>query len=138
MRGSPSSIGAKARRRSTLTHECSHAIQHAPLWQALGPEQPTDGPVAISCRCEHTEATYDLWDAWMEWQARHMSGAFLMPKSRVLRLAQRLAESNRYSLPVQLGTPQSIYLTEHVVIAFYVSSDAATVRLRQLGLLARK
>jgi hypothetical protein len=60
-----------------------------------------------------------------------------MPKSRVFRLAQRLAESKRCPLPVQLGTPQSIYLTEHVVIASHVSSDAATVRLRQLGFLKR-
>jgi hypothetical protein len=76
-------------------------IQHAPLWRALGPENPTDGPIAVSCRCEESDATYDQWDAWMEFQAKHMSGALLMPKSRVFRLAERLAESKKWKLPVQ-------------------------------------
>ena len=126
----------ETRRRSTLTHECSHVIQHAPLWRTLGPENPTDGPIAVSCRCEEDDANYDQWDAWMEFQARHMSGALLMPKSRVYRLAERLAESKKWKLPVQLESPPSIYLAEHVVIAFHVSSIAARVRLRQLGLVA--
>jgi len=59
----------ESRRRSTLTHECSHAIQHAPLWRELGPENPGDGPVAQSCRCEYTDDSHDQWDEWMEWQA---------------------------------------------------------------------
>jgi hypothetical protein len=42
----------QTRRRPTLCHECSHAIQHAPLWRALGPENPGDGPISQSCRCE--------------------------------------------------------------------------------------
>jgi hypothetical protein len=33
----------ETRRRTTLCHECSHAIQHAPLWRALGPENPVTG-----------------------------------------------------------------------------------------------
>ena len=72
----------------------------------------------------------------MEWQARHMSGGFLMPKTRVGRLAQRLAETKRWRLPVPADSPPSIYLAEHVVIAFQVSSVAALVRLKQLGLVA--
>jgi hypothetical protein len=67
----------ETRRRSTLTHECSHSIQHAPLWRELGPEHPGDGPVAQSCRCEYNNDSHDQWDDWMEWQARYMSGAFL-------------------------------------------------------------
>jgi len=72
----------------------------------------------------------------MEWQARHMSGAFLMPKTRVSRLAQRLAETRRWKLPVRAASPPSIYLAEHVIIAFQVSSVAAIVRLKQLELVA--
>ena len=127
----------ETRRRSTLTHECSHAIQHAPLWRALGPENPGDGPIGVSCRCEESdEEIYDRWDAWMERQARYMSGGFLMPKTRVWRLAQRLADTKRWELPIPADSPQSIYLAEHVVIAFHVSSVAARVRLKQLGLVA--
>jgi len=125
----------ETRRRSTITHECSHAIQHAPLWRELGPENPGDGPVAQSCRCQYTDDSHDQWDDWMEWQARYMSGALLMPKSRVLRLAQKLARDGGLKLPLEAGSPSSVYLVEHVVIAFQVSRDAATVRLKQLGLI---
>jgi hypothetical protein len=59
-----------------------------------------------------------------------------MPKTRVGRLAQRLAETRRWKLPVPADSPPSIYLAEHVVIAFQVSSVAAVVRLKQLGLVA--
>ena len=59
-----------------------------------------------------------------------------MPKSRVGRLAQRLAETKRWQLPVPADSPPSTYLAEHMVIAFNVSSVAALVRLKQLGLVA--
>jgi len=126
----------ETRRRSTITHECSHAIQHAPLWRELGPENPGDGPVAQSCRCEYTDDSHDQWDEWMEWQARYMSGALLMPKSRVCRLAQKLVRDKGLKLPLEAGSPSSVYLVEHVVIAFHVSRDAATVRLKQLSLIS--
>ena len=59
-----------------------------------------------------------------------------MPKTRVGRLTQRLAETIRWKLPVPADSPPSIYLAEHVVIAFQVSSVAAVVRLKQLALVA--
>ena len=59
-----------------------------------------------------------------------------MPKTRVGRLVQRLAENRRWKLPVPAYSPPSIYLAEHVVIAFQVSNVAAMVRLKQLGLVA--
>jgi hypothetical protein len=67
---------------------------------------------------------------------RYMSGSFLMPKTRVCRLARRLAEAKAWRLPVQEGSPPSVYLAEHVVIAFHVSREAAMVRLKQLGFVA--
>jgi Zn-dependent peptidase ImmA (M78 family) len=125
----------EVRRRSTITHECSHAIYHAPLWRELGPENPGEGPVAQSCRCEDTDDSPNRWDDWMEWQARYMSGALLMPKSRVCRLGQKLARDRTLDLPLQNGSSSSIILVELTVIAFYVSRDAASVRLKQLGLI---
>ncbi len=62
-------------------------------------------------------------------------GAFLMPKSRVCRLAQRLAQAKGWKLPVDGELPPSVYLAEHVVIAFHVSREAAMVRLKQLGFI---
>ena len=126
----------EARRRSTITHECSHAIQHAPLWREFGLPTPDGGPVAQSCRCEYTDEVPDQYDDWMEWQARHMSGALLMPKSRVVKLAHKFARDKMQCLPLKEGSRWGVYLLEHVVIAFQVSRDAARVRLRQLGLTA--
>jgi hypothetical protein len=71
----------------------------------------------------------------MEWQARYMSGALLMPKSRVRRLAEKLAQVKGLELPLQAESPPSVYVVEHMIIAFHVSRDAATVRLKQLGLI---
>jgi len=126
----------ETRRRSTITHECSHVIQHAPLWRALGPEDSGEGPVAQACRCEEVEESAERWDDWMEWQARYMSGAMLMPKSRVCRLVQKFARDKSLEVPLQAGSPSSLYLVEHAIIAFHVSRDAAMVRLKQLGLIA--
>jgi hypothetical protein len=72
----------------------------------------------------------------MEWQAGYMSGSCLMPKTKVCRLTQRLADTKRWPLPLPAGSLPTIYLAEHVVIAFHVSSEAAMVRLKQLRLIA--
>ena len=125
----------EVRQRTTITHECAHAIQHAPLWRGLGPEPFGDGPIAQSCRCEYSDNLLAQWDDRMEWQARYMSGSFLMLKSRVQSLAQRLASSKRIALPADPASSASIYLIEHMVVAFHVSRDAAAVRLKQLNLI---
>jgi len=64
-----------------------------------------------------------------------MSGGFLMPKTRVWRLAQT-GRHERWKLPISADSPQRIYLAEYVIIAFHVSSLAVRVRLKQLWLLA--
>lgn len=92
--------------------------------------------MAQSCRCEYTDDVPDQYDDWMEWQARHMSGALLMPKSKVVKLAHKFARDNMQCLPLKDGSQFGLYLLERVVIAFQVSRDAARVRLRQLGLMA--
>src|SRR6266851_8741907 len=71
------------------------------------------------------------------WSGRRVTcrGALLMPKSRVCRLAQKLVRDKGLKLPLEAGSPSSVYLVEHVVIAFHVSRDTATVRLKQLGLI---
>ena len=58
-----------------------------------------------------------------------------MPKTRVGRLAQRLAETRRWKLPIPADSPPSIYLAEHAVIAFHVSNVAANVQLKQMRLV---
>ena len=59
-----------------------------------------------------------------------------MPKSKIVRLASKVARDNMLHLPLQQGSRSGVYLIEHVVIAFHVSRDAARVRLKQLGLMA--
>jgi hypothetical protein len=125
----------EVRQRTTITHECAHAIQHAPLWRGLGNGPFVEGPISQSCRCEYSEHLLAQWDDRMEFQARYMSGSFLMLKSRVQRLAQKLADTKRMALPVDPTSSASIYLIEHMVVAFHVSRDAAAVRLKRLGLM---
>ena len=48
----------------------------------------------------------------------------------------KTGETKRWNLPLPTDSPPSIYLAEHVVIAFQVSSVMAVVRLKQLGLVA--
>jgi hypothetical protein len=125
----------EVRQRSTITHECAHVILHAPLWRGLGSGPFDEGPIAQSCRCEYTEETLAMWDDRMELQARYMSGGFLMPKDRVWRLARKLQSNKRMALPANPGSPTSVYLIEHMIVAFHVSRDAAALRLKQLGLI---
>jgi hypothetical protein len=47
--------------------------------------------------------------------------------------SQTLAEVKRWNLQLQASSTPVLYLAGYVVIAFHLSSDAAIVRLRQLG-----
>jgi hypothetical protein len=131
------------RERSTLAHECGHAILHTPMWRDPKATGLDEEPVALACSAESiaasatlTQEPPDQYDEWMEWQARYMSGALLMQKSRVLRLVERFIDSRRLALPLQAETPTGADLIDKVTFAFQVSRDAARVRLTQLGALA--
>ena len=77
------------RLRTTLTHEYGHVRLHSYMFgleltktMPLGPNQKAD---AIYCKRE-TIVSARRTD-WREWQAGYASGAMLMPKSHMLRVA---------------------------------------------------
>lgn len=123
------------RLRTTLTHEFAHVKLHAGLWPfdqlRLFPDQEElPGP-----RCKRPGDIGGYGGDWMEWQAGYVSGAILMPISRVAGLVQEI-----FTVPDALGgvPSTSIQGTDLVGVVgrqFGVSADAARVRLSQLGYL---
>jgi hypothetical protein len=73
---------------------------------------------------------------WMEWQAGFASGAFLMPVMKLHDIfLERLKESNLTGIQ-STNSPFGRELIGETQKTFLVSSDAARVRLIQLGYLA--
>lgn len=127
------------RLRTTLTHEFGHVRYHAWLFDEqqneLFPRNPLTPPVQ-ACKRE-TIVDAPIVD-WMEWQAGHVSGAILMPASRVRRLARAKAEASPppslEAVTAQTDFGQS--LLDSIVDAFQVSREAAGVRLVRLGIFS--
>ena len=129
------SIYREHRLRTTLTHEFAHVKLHAGLWpfdqlRLFPDEEELPGP-----RCKRPGDIGGYSGDWMEWQAGYVSGAILMPVSRVKGLVQEISNAwgNFGSMP-----STSTQGADVVAVAgqrFGVSTDAARVRLSQLGYL---
>lgn len=132
-------ISEKARRREhryrfTLSHETAgHALLHKDYF-----DHPIQNTVSgIQCRNLseqgkkefHSFSDYD----WMEWQANNMASSFLMPATMVRKTVSELInhlgnvweEYKYYSMVMQVSE------------VFNVSVEAATIRLKHLGLIPR-
>ena len=82
------SIYREHRLRTTLTHEFAHVKLHADLWpfdqmRLFPDEEELPGP-----RCKRPGDIGGYGGDWMEWQAGYVSGAMLMPISRITGLVQ--------------------------------------------------
>ena len=117
------------RKRSTLPHEYGHVHWHTWLF-----DRYCNRHERHKClRAQIVLASGEI--DWMEWQAGYISGAMLMPKSRMqLHVAAFRAERgvegrlDEESIEGQL-------LIQRTSELFKVSPEAARVRLRQLGYL---
>ena len=123
------------RLRTTLTHEFAHVKLHARLWpfnQArLFPDvEDPPGP-----RCKRPGDIRGPGTDWMEWQAGYVSGAVLMPITRLQQLVQRTFDAWRAFRSVPTGSVKGEDLVTKVAGQFGVSKDAARVRLVQLKYL---
>jgi hypothetical protein len=129
----------ESRLRTTLTHELGHVLHHAWLFDerhggGLFPEPARHNDVQVCKRDTLLEAP--LTD-WMEWQAGHVCGAFLMPITRVRKLAETVARSTPPP-PLEAITAESAFgaaLINAVIDGFAVSREAAQVRLLRLNIL---
>ena len=72
----------------------------------------------------------------MEWQAGYVSGALLMPRSRVKLLVDAFLNDASAKLPLDLESEDASELKQRMSVAFDVSHEAAGVRLLKLGHLS--
>jgi hypothetical protein len=115
--------------RFTLAHEYMHVLVHNPLYNGAGEARREEQ----HCTIDETLGLKPKVD-WMEWQANYAGAALLMPLSRlVLTVGVCLGKGG--IAPLAIDVPKANDLTQRVSEAFFVSADAARVRLIQLGYL---
>lgn len=124
------------RLRTTLTHEYGHVHFHAYLWQV---EPPTadllrQNPHANKQICKRDGILNAAQSDWMEWQAGYVSGAILMPVSRLRQIVGPYVEANGLFGAVGARGAHGQALIEQVQKEFQVSADAARVRLFKLNI----
>ena len=124
------------RLRTTLAHEFAHVKLHNKLWQfdqlTLFPQEGEEpGP-----RCRRDRILRAAPTDWMEWQAGYVSGALLMPVTSLKELAHASFADWGVFGSVVTESANGAELIRLAANQFYVSRDAARVRLSQLGLLA--
>jgi len=129
----------KYRLRTVLTHMCAHVWLHRPGSEArrrLG--HLFGGDSRVTYRCAPTTILRAPSLNWAEWQAGYVSGALLMPVSRLRAVIQHFLEREQVLRgPFPVHSPAGQLLVREVMAAFAVSQDAARVRLRQRRVLTK-
>ena len=115
------------RERTTLAHEYGHVHWHTPLYDRYC--RPGERHKCARGQLLPRSGQRD----WMEWQAGYISGALLMPRSRVKLQVEAFRREHSVSLPLQAGSVDGQILIGRVSELFDVSREAAEVRLLQLG-----
>lgn len=127
------------RLRTTLAHELGHAFYHRAVFDQLfaAPlhmfEAARAEPRTV-CKRDSMMGTSEF--DWLEWQAGYFSGAILMPAQQVRRAVGDLLRDRGIHGAAVIGTPPAAEAERHTIASFQVSTEAAQVRLRKLGLLA--
>ena len=119
--------------RFTLGHEYGHVWFHAPLWRK-SKEDPTR-PAAPCWICHRDTISSAPERDWMEYQADHLGGALLMPRSDLVEWAGEIAMREGRNPPLRADSESGRALIERVRTRCQVSGQAARVRLLRLGLL---
>jgi Zn-dependent peptidase ImmA (M78 family) len=73
----------------------------------------------------------------MEWQADHIAGALLMPRSYVLEWAGEIAMREGRNPPLDVESDLGRAVIERLKRRCQVSEQAARMRLLRLGLLSQ-
>ena len=117
------------RLRMTLGHEYGHVLLHTWLY-----DKYASAAEPQSCHWRDLLPAERMAD-WAEWQAGYAGGALLMPESFIRRTAEAYFQNRTEGPPVTKGSPEASALCRRISLAFDVSVEAATVRLKQLGYL---
>ena len=123
------------RLRTTLTHEFAHVKLHARLWPFNQAKLFPDAEESPGPRCKRPGDIRSPGTDWMEWQAGYVSGAILMPITRLQQLVQKAFDAWGAFGAVPTSSIKGGNLIAMVSGQFGVSKDAARVRLAQLGYL---
>jgi hypothetical protein len=115
------------RERTTLAHEYGHVHWHTPLYDRYC--RPGERHKCARGQLLPRSGQRD----WMEWQAGYISGALLMPRSRVKLQVEAFRREYPVRLPLTAGSVDGQILIGRVSELFDVSREAAEVRLLQLG-----
>jgi hypothetical protein len=118
------------RLRTTLAHEYGHVLLHT--WLYDRPDAPLGPQTCYSRTMLPTVGVVD----WMEWQAGYVSGALLMPQTFIGREVNVYFRSREISSSVARDSREAAELAQRISLIFEVSSEAAAVRLSQLGFLS--
>jgi Zn-dependent peptidase ImmA (M78 family) len=126
------------RYRTTLAHEFGHVHFHGHLWRDKFATSPLFGQSGDEAKaiCKRSDILHAAAFDWMEWQAGYVSGAILMPASRVRRLVSDYCGVQSLPAAVHGQSAHGRALIAQVMEAFAVSEEAARVRLFKLDLLA--
>jgi Zn-dependent peptidase ImmA (M78 family) len=142
----------EVRLRTTLAHEFGHVHLHDALFQAhvatpdLFGDRAVGGRVAPSspvkqdelARCKRETIVGATDTDWMEWQAGYVCGALLMPRRELRDLVhsgmRHAGELNALEVGSELGRS----IVDEIARRFFVSTEAARVRLQVLGLAVAK
>ncbi len=117
------------RKRSTLPHEYGHVHWHAWLF-----DRYCNRHERHKClRAQIVLASGDI--DWMEWQAGYISGAMLMPRSRMRLHVTAFRAERGVEGRLDEKSIEGQLLIQRTSELFKVSPEAARVRLRQLGYL---
>ncbi len=115
------------RERTTLAHEYGHVHWHTPLYDRYC--RPGERHKCARGQLLPRSGQRD----WMEWQAGYISGALLMPRSRVKLQVEAFRREHSVGLPLAAASVDGQILIGRVSELFDVSREAAEVRLLQLG-----
>ena len=142
----------EVRLRTTLAHEFGHVHLHDALFQShadtpdlfgdkhVGSRQQSARPSNHQdiARCKRATIVGAPNSDWMEWQAGYVCGALLMPRRQLRDLVHAGMRSAGQLAELEIGSALGQTLVHDIVARFFVSAEAAQVRLRVLGLAVEK
>lgn len=130
----------ETRLRTTLTHEYFHVKFHGPLYEleARSPKLFPEMERKIPVKCHRDGIATAAATDWLEWQAGYACGAFLMLASHVRQLVADYVAKKELLFRPRANSAHAAELQRQMVDRFFVSPDAARVRLLKLGYLTNQ
>jgi Zn-dependent peptidase ImmA (M78 family) len=131
------------RLRTTITHELGHVRFHRflfdgkavdlDLFQLVLPPPSLAESDEKPQKCHQHSILHAGQVDWMEWQAGHACGGFLMPASHLRPVVAEYLRRNRILKELDVATSEAGELIQVVAGTFGVSREASRIRLLKMG-----